>query len=278
MHADRLRRLVSAAVARGAMRRGLLMFEWNIAGPCQNPHSFTLSGRDDRDRLHVPRPTEADGLLLQFKRQIALSFGNARIATAPLSINLHVRCRKCPACLRIRRRLWAQRASVEYGSASRTWLGSLTLSPESQYRHLLLALRTMSASAVTVSDLGAGELFSERHRAISPTLTKYIKRVRKVSAAPLRYMLVAEAHKSGLPHYHMLVHELDPTRPILKRVLSEQWHEGFSSWKLVKDRKGAEYASKYLSKDSRARVRASLSYGAERSEVPENDLSHRAMF
>lgn len=92
-------------------------------------------------------------------------------------------------------------------------------------------------------------------------ITKYLKRVRKKSGAPLRYILVAEAHKSGLPHYHMLIHECDPSRQVRHKDLTAAWSWGFTRFKLVETSNTAWYVCKYLSKAQLARVRASVRYG-----------------
>lgn len=157
---------------------------------------------------------------------------------------------------------------METDRATRTWFGTLTLRPELQHRAKLEA-------AVYVKRRGIGdfeamsekEQFSARHRIVSQWLTKYIKRVRKSSGAPLRYLLVAEAHQSGLPHYHMLVHESSPEHPVTERVLRLKWTLGFSRWSLANE-KSAAYVCKYLTKTAMARVRASRGYGSS-SELRE---------
>lgn len=71
---------------------------------------------------------------------------------------------------------------------------------------------------------------------------------------------MVEAHKSGDPHLHILVHE--PEGPVTKALLEKQWNLGFSHWRLVgADRKAAVYACKYLGKEALTRVRASFRYG-----------------
>jgi hypothetical protein len=138
------------------------------------------------------------------------------------------------------------------------------------------------------------ERFAQRHYECSKELTLWLKRVRATAAvdhrqsarlaesctvsrggrckchpiqefgAPLRYLLVAEAHKTGLPHYHLLIHEYSESRPIRARHLKEQWRLGFSSVKLVAQDEGNRrggYVTKYLAKSAIARVRASVGYG-----------------
>lgn len=117
----------------------------------------------------------------------------------------------------------------------------------------------------------ADEQFVQRHKTIARWLTLWVKRVRKNSGAPIRYLLVCEAHKSGLPHYHMLLHERSPELQVRKRMLQAEWQAyGFTNCKLVEqDQHAARYVSKYLAKSALARVRASVRYGAslDHSEV-----------
>jgi len=182
------------------------------------------------------------------------------------------RCRKCPPCLAYRKRLWTFRALAETSQHPRTWFGTLTLRPERQSYYRNVARRTARATVVSISAEGAPAFddfethdddvqFREHVQAISPAITRYIKRVREQSGAKVRYLLVAEAHESGDPHFHMLLHEVTVLDAVRKRVLQGQWHEGYSSWKLA-DAKTAYYVCKYIGKDARTRVRASCAYGS----------------
>ena len=125
----------------------------------------------------------------------------------------------------------------------------------------------MSAEARLIEGGSKLALLTEEQRfasivaAQTPDVTKWLKRVRKESGAKLRYILVAEAHKSGLPHYHMLVHEQVGGGQVGERTLRKQWAMGFSKWNLVTDKAPARYVCKYLTKAAAARVRASLNYG-----------------
>lgn len=168
---------------------------------------------------------------------------------------LHVRCRKCPECLKHRARLWTARAIDETKLSQRTWFGTLTLAPDRQTWARYSALTKMHRQ---VSDIHDDNVFMKSVEVIAPEITRFLKRLRKV--APLRYLLVTEKHKSGLPHFHMLVHEYSGM--ISKRVLEDRWRFGFSHWRLV----GSEYSecgyvAKYLAKSALTRVRASENYG-----------------
>ena len=117
--------------------------------------------------------------------------------------------------------------------------------------------------------LSPHDQFMERMTEIGREVTLYLKRVRKESGARVRYLLVAEAHKTGLPHLHILVHEASPDMPVRHKTLEGQWKLGFTRFKLAHDVKTASYVCKYISKALLARVRASLRYGQGEAERPE---------
>lgn len=180
----------------------------------------------------------------------------------PVSQRVFVRCRKCPECLRHRARLWTARAMDETKVSVRTWFGTLTVSPERQTWARYSALKTIQRR---MSDNTDETVFAGMVNVIGKELTLYLKRLRKV--APVRYLLVTEAHKSGLPHFHMLVHEYSGS--ISKRVLEDRWRFGFSHWRLIPpgNEAAAGYVCKYLAKDARTRVRASEHYGQRSIEL-----------
>ena len=182
----------------------------------------------------------------------------------PLNLTLHVRCRKCPACLRQRAKRWSMAAIAETKASERTWFGTLTLAPEAQYRFTCIASLEAGRSAVHWTELTEDEQFARKVAAIYREVALYLKRVRKQSGGRLRFLCVAEKHKSGDPHLHMLVHELNAFAPIRKRVLDEHWKLGHCQWRLVdqSEPKASSYLCKYLAKSSAARVRASLHYGS----------------
>ena len=174
---------------------------------------------------------------------------------------LYARCRKCPGCLTHRRRLWTARARDMIAASRRTWFGTLTVRPEERFKLRILAERKrLRAGGETIDSLDATEQFQLLADALGAECTRWLKRVRAVAKGPFRYLLVTEEHKSGDPHVHLLVHEFG--EPIPKRLLEGQWKYGFSHWRLVGDSpNAASYVCKYLSKDLRTRVRASLGYG-----------------
>lgn len=153
-------------------------------------------------------------------------------------------CRKCQQCLENRRKLWTQRAKQEILNSHRTWFCTYTISPEWRYRFSLQS---------------GSRRFHDAYPVISKEMTKYFKRLRK-AGYKFRYMMVAEAHKNGYPHIHVLCHEV--STPIPKRVLQQHWPYGFTTVKLACP-KASHYVAKYLAKDTRARIRASQRYGMD---------------
>lgn len=180
----------------------------------------------------------------------------------PLFLDAAVRCRRCAWCLRQRARDWADRASCEATSAVRSWFITLTLRPQDHY---LMVCRAGS------------DTFAARHRQIGREITLYLKRIRKESGARFRYIVVAEKHKSGLPHYHLLLHEQPGCGQLRWKTLSSQWKLGFSKVKLVEHvKRGVTYVTKYLAKSAEARVRASQRYGSDRTDSRPHDIESEA--
>lgn len=164
--------------------------------------------------------------------------------------------------------MWTARAKRETGRAARTWFGTLTLSPDAHYANLCRARMKMSRQGLDYDLLPYGEQFVLLHNEAGREITLMLKRLRKATKSPFVYLCVAEAHKSGLPHYHLLVHERSHALPIRKAQLDAEWRIGFCKWRLVTDLRQATYLCKYLSKSTAARVRASVRYGED------DDLGH----
>lgn len=215
----------------------LFRFSWNIAPHCESPQLVILEGRDYADRTYTGRP-----------RQSRL-------------LELTTKCRKCATCLRERQNMWTFRGVEEYGMAARTWFGTLTWAPE--YRYVLEAQTRsrLKRGGTDFDGLAASEQFGELAKSAGRELTLYVKRIRKESGSPLRYLMVTELHQDGFPHHHVLLHETDPDKPVRKELLDRQWSGGFTKWRLAKPDK-VWYVTKYLSKErGTVRVRASLAYG-----------------
>lgn len=175
-------------------------------------------------------------------------------------VEIETRCRECPSCLRVRRNLWAHRAATEARLWPRTWFGTITLRPDAHYLMLAQARREFAPNG-DFDTLGEIERFRLVDRQIWRELAKMWKRIRKNYGFPLRYFIVAEAHKSGYPHYHCLVHQVQEAAPLKYTSLEGQWPHGFTKWRLVKSVAEARYTAKYCSKSVLARVRASQRYG-----------------
>jgi len=251
-------------LARHALRNGATVVrprsvEWDASWGCETPVFRSLEGRSSVDIGYdewgdVRRRSKFNN---SAKPIPGIEYGVDQI----LWLDMWVRCRKCRTCLAARSRLWSNRARREIEQSARTWFGTLTLRPEEHYLALAEVSRELGRRGTVIDRLSPQEQFKERHRVIGKSITKYLKRVRKESEAAIRYIIVAEAHKSGLPHYHALVHEPRMHSRVTERQLRKQWIHGFSKWELVEDGRAARYVCKYLSKAAEARVRASQRYG-----------------
>lgn len=173
--------------------------------------------------------------------------------------------------------MWSERAKTELLMSPRTWFGTLTLHPDEQFKLLTLARDKMNRQGIDYEKLPFDEQFRLRVAVASPYITRYIKRVRKESEAPLRYLWVSEAHQSGNPHFHALLHEVAPDTRVTHSCLAGQWPHGFTKWKLVKDLDAGLYLTKYLSKSTATRVRASVDYGKTPSGIVDNLLCQRVL-
>lgn len=264
VHRSRVESLIKHALRKGAVRHSLGTFSWDVSADCERPVVLELEGRENPgDRTTVRKP---GGRRIVHHANVWVDLGercevHALPPNYPLGLILEVPCRRCRACLSRRAAHWRLRAEAEINAAPRTWFGTLTLSPEARARAIMEAEATLSRGGSRYGDLSPREQFAEQHRVISKEITRWLKRIRKESEATLRYCLVAEAHKSGDPHYHCLIHEVFSTECVGERTLRGQWLLGFSKWNLVRDKRASAYVTKYLSKAALARVRASIGYG-----------------
>lgn len=270
-----LRRLCAVAIANGALRRGPTHIEWEMAGDCLTPayHTHYACPAGDIHPEVVPfyiGETE-DGEHLYGRSRVRWTQGR-RYAwrpgkSQPLLLEMSSRCRKCERCLRLRSRMWTARSVSETRMSSRTWFGTLTLRPGEQYLAKARASHVMSCrNGIDFDTLSPKDQFGLIVAQIGQDVTKYLKRIRKESGVRFRYLVVFEAHASGDPHIHMLLHELHADMAVRQRTLEGQWKLGFTKWRLVDtDQPGAAgYVCKYLSKTAAARVRASRRYGGGR--------------
>lgn len=183
----------------------------------------------------------------------------------------------CEYCQQAKAALWTGRAASEFKNSARTWFGTLTLRPSAQHRLVSAARHRLAAGGTDYDALSVKEQFSERLVELGAELTRYLKRVREESGAPLRYLVVAEQHLSGDPHLHILVHEQNGDLPVRERTLAKQWALGFTKFRLATDSRAAAYVCKYISKSMLARVRASIRYGSsECNEDERNDAARHS--
>lgn len=227
--------MMAHVLEHGAQRLSLTAAEWDIAGDCEHPYTFSKLYR-------------------------AVASGWVQNGGEPdYEIIYHNRCHVCPPCRKAAARMWRFRAMSEITLSNRTWFGTLTLRPEEQFKARCRAEQKLRRNGLSFAQVSEEETFRLVHSEVCRDLTLYLKRLRKLSGARLRYILVCEAHKSGLPHYHILVHECGGA--VRQHMLRDQWTLGYSKWKLCENNKAAWYVTKYLTKGAHARVRASIRYG-----------------
>jgi len=214
--------------------------EWDVAGNCQSPITVELHGR--------PRAPIGEKHMLLHRDG------------SPRFVVMQVACRKCENCLRRRGYMWSMRARAEWGQSNRTWLATLTLSPTALTVLLSRARVRLGRGGTDYDALAGPEQFLELEKEGFREIQKYLKRLRKNSGKAIRYLCITESHKSGVPHWHLLIHE--PDQPLsYDKDLKGSWTNGFDSYKLCRDAQAAGYVTKYLSKAIEARVRASSGYG-----------------
>ena len=237
--------LIRTALAAGGRMVSRTICEWYVSNNCSSP---VLMQR-------VGRPAAEDG-----EKYVRIAAGTK----TTLRLDMWVPCRRCAACLRRRRRLWTLRAAAEISQAVRTWFVTLTLQPSRRF----LCEAVAKTRDIKYDERTQDEQDRARFAVIVEEIQRFLKRIRKNSKAKLRYCCVQELHKSGNPHYHLLIHEVEGT--LTKAVLQAAWTWGFSQAKLS-DPRTAIYVCKYLTKGEGARVRASLGYGRRVSASSASD-------
>lgn len=224
----------------GFERTGITTAEWKIAGPCLSPVPVEMNGAPSR----------------------IAGNGRQRKPGHGFTLLLHTRCRKCPPCLKARRNLWAARARAEIeGANGRTWFATFTLNPVNRFMVLARASARLSRGGTDINTLSEPDRFEELAREFGAEMTKYLKRLRQNTGAPFRYILVAERHKDGTPHFHALFHEQTVEHPLRHATLAAGFMLGYTNFKLCEGSEAAWYVAKYLAKSAETRVRASLGYG-----------------
>lgn len=278
VHFDQIERLAASALLGGAELRSPGHLYWPLAARCDSPVTVEVHGRPQqwvydhtdpvyRDLMSQGAPAgliNAHGRAGNLRRLPAGGFEWSPGRNHALWVTLEVPCRKCPACLRARAAIWASKAREEIRCSSRTWFCTFTLNPDNHFRVESIARDADARNGDIFEQRSDADQYVRRCQIFGPEITRYIKRVRKESEAPLRYLFVSERHATGLPHWHALVHEVRPDKPVRKRVLQGQWRFGFSQAKLLPPddaQATAWYVAKYLSKDMATRVRSSHHYG-----------------
>lgn len=271
-------RVFLRAMEAGGRQLGPFEIEWEISGRCLTPIRRDVTARKTHSVKRYVKRVAPDWATSDFPPDYLgwserVEYGAEKLG--PYVVHLTTKCRRCDNCLAERSSMWAHRAVAEVRAASRTWYGTLTLSPQWHERFAASArLYAARRLRTEFEALPFAEQFQLRHRMVSAEIQKMFKRLRK-SGARFRYLLVVEPHTGkrtetgepgqnfGLPHYHLLVHEIGA--PISKRSLEAEWSFGFVQWRLRNDPDVAWYVAKYLSKTLAARVRASLGYGLQQS-------------
>lgn len=235
MEAKAMSELLKKAIAGGATQDSLLGWIWEVYGDCSEPVSVCYSSKYEV---------------------------NARLrGVASRQLVIFSRCRKCENCLKARARKWRARARAEFVTSNRVWFVTLTARPDWHFICEIIAKNRLSLKGQIWERLDDAAKFAARCHELTRECQLFMKRIRKNSGASLRFIRVFEAHKSGLPHVHMLIYE-KTSRRVSKRQLQAAWTIGFSNAKLA-DKAAAAYVTKYLSKDMRARVRASNRLGQQ---------------
>lgn len=240
---DEVLTLGARALASGGVLVNPGRIRWDISGDCSDAYVTD----------HYARPSRS-----QDNRMIVVKKGSQ----APMTVEIHTRCRRCRNCLEQRRRLWGARSAAETRLWPRTWFGTLTLRPEAHHLMLARARAKLDRQGVDFETLPEDEQFRLREAQSWRELSLYLKRVRAAYKGRLRHYTVTEKHQTGLPHYHCLIHQCSASEPLTYRVVAQKWDWGFVKFKLVNEASEVGYVSKYLSKSPAARVRASRDYGS----------------
>jgi len=226
------------AFNKGEVPNSFIGSDYHVCGKCSKPVGLRFTGRTDR-------------------------FSKAQLGeTPPVNyVDVYARCRACFACLQARGFAWRERAATEIAAARynshRTWFVTFTFKGDFH----LYALGALGLSRDNWPQVAG--IANQR-------VTLWLKKVRKTSN--FRYMIALEAHKSGVPHLHALLHETSSEKPIREREMRRCWRQnGFLQAKLVDPSIDAgiisNYVCKYISKALLARVRASKGYGRTTLEV-----------
>lgn len=182
-------------------------------------------------------------------------------------LNIAGACRRCAGCLTHKRKLWTARAYGETTRSTRTWFGTLTFRPELHDEALRACYAKLWDDGLEYGQLTEAQQLAVNAEVLYGPVQRFLKRLRKgdedFGPAKFRYLIVPEPHKSGLVHFHALLHEWDIDAPLRKAQLEAQWRAGVSHWRLVDtgEKRAVYYVCKYLSKEAEYKPRSSKRYG-----------------
>jgi len=223
---------------------------FNSHGDCKQPYVQLFHHWGDKYRPGTPSLKIGVGGNAWAKGKLPVE------ASQGVHFKMLARCRKCDNCIQWRSRVWMARAMVEVADPDvLSYFGTLTFSPT-------WAVAKGCSHAFDTED--AVDIASKE-------LTLALKRHRKENR--FRYFAVLERGElRGRLHWHVLLHRPASSpypslaTPVGLRYVFKGWHAGFTDIQLVDVSEGwkaAAYVSKYITKCSGARVRASQGYGKE---------------
>lgn len=209
---------------------------------------------------------------------------NGKLNMLPRWVTLVVRCRKCVQCRLTRSWVWSDRAALEAAKGGRVWWCTFTLKPELQYIAELQAIEQAKNEGDEFWRLDARKQFALRTKYCRIHLSKMFWRMRKglrtgyfnknivdiggkaqaeiIPPLNFRYMVVAEPHQSGNPHFHALIYEQGPTQIKSNWLNHYASITGHSSFELARSPvKCSRYITGYLSKSPISIISASLGFG-----------------
>lgn len=211
-------------------------------------------------------------------------FHNGKLKALPRYVTLVVRCRKCTACRLTRSWAWSDRAAMEAAKGGRVWWCTFTLKPEFAYHAELQAIAQAKREKQDFWKLDARKQFALRTKYCRTHLTKVFMRMRKglksgyfnsnildletgkaqaevIPPLKFRTLVVAEPHKTGIPHFHALIFEgQQEIKALWMRHYAQDM--GRNSFELCKSPiKASRYVTGYLSKSPISIISASLGFG-----------------
>jgi hypothetical protein len=209
-----------------------------------------------------------------------------------------VRCRTCPNCIKSAQYYWYLRAIDEFQASKWSAFGTLTFG-EHFFRRKWREENSDDVSSTFIDPPAFDERGRQDElRLLLAEFTLCLKRLRKAGWT-LRYMAVTEfGTEGGRPHVHFVVHAPEGSAPYLdfRKALKKNWEHfpgcscgknekgnfvencrvGWADVRPVRSNHRAAYACKYIGKQletvsydgqvlaasQRARLRASIRYGA----------------